>query len=320
MRVGRFFVALALSLVVVGCVRAGQQASAPAVRPVASPATGVLAEAKEFFKHDLASAEDRYRNEYAKPFFFDHGQRTRIGVLLIHGFTASPWEMEDLGRYLYERGHTAYGVRLAGHGTSPVELKNTKWEDWVASTADGLRALRAATDRVYAIGLSTGGLVALNLAADGKVDGVVALAAAVKLSASMSRLAGAAKLFTDYSFRDPPLGREFVPYYYEARPLRGVEQLVRFGDHVFFFDLPRITIPVLIVQSRLDDVVEPVASELIHGGVKSKIKELRWIEKEEKAGHVFTTFEYLNRATVFGWIADFIQRVEQTGDQKGGRP
>lgn len=309
-------VGLLLPLMVLACSPAARPPASPEA-PSSAPSSSSLEKAKEFFKKDLASAEDRYRNEYAKPFFFEHGQRTRVGVLLIHGFTASPWEMEDLGRYLYEQGHTAYGVRLAGHGTSPAELKQMTWQDWARSTEHGLRALRAVTDRVYAIGLSTGGLVALHNAAEGKVDAVVALAAAVKLGSSLARLAGAAKLFTEYSFRDPPLPSEFTPYYYEARPLKGVEELVRFGDRVFFSDLPRITVPILIVQSRADDVVEPVSSELIHGGVKSTMKELRWIEKEEKAGHVFTTFEYPNRRVVFGWIADFIQRVERTTERKG---
>lgn len=297
---------------------AGQHS--PATPQAASPqsvASSPIAPAKEFFIKDLASAEDRYRNEHGKPFFFDHGQRTRVGLLLIHGFTASPWEMEELGRYLYDRGHTVYGVRLAGHGTSPVELKNARWSDWVESSNYGLHALRAAADRVYAIGFSTGGLVALHFAAEGKVDGVVTLAAALKLTAGMARLAGAAKLFKEYSFRDPPLPRELTPYYYEARPLASVEQLVKFGDHVFFFKLSQITIPILIVQSKADDVVEPVSAELIYNSVKSQIKELRWIEKEEKAGHVITTFEYPNRTKVFGWVADFIKGVEDLEARKG---
>ena len=128
--------------------------------------TSPIAGAKEFFIKDLASAEDRYRNEHGKPFFFEHAQRTKVGVLLIHGFTSTPWEMVDIGQYLYRRGHTVYGVRLAGHGTSAAELKNTTWQDWVASAGYGLQSLRAVTDRVYAIGFSTGGLVALHLAAE----------------------------------------------------------------------------------------------------------------------------------------------------------
>ena len=132
----------------------------------------------------------------------------------------------------------------------------------------------------------------------------------------MARLSGAAALFKDYNFRDPPLPRELTPYYYEARPLASIDQLVKFGDHVFFSRLPKITVPILIVQSKADDVVDPLSSQLIHDAVKSQIKELRWIEKEEKAGHIITTFEYPNRTKVFEWVADFIRRLE---DSKGGR-
>ncbi|HAI32163.1 MAG TPA: hypothetical protein DCM48_22015, partial [Thalassospira sp.] len=41
------------------------------------------------------------------------------GVLLVHGFLASPAELRELGEKFAAMGHAVMGVRLAGHGTSP---------------------------------------------------------------------------------------------------------------------------------------------------------------------------------------------------------
>jgi carboxylesterase len=43
--------------------------------------------------------------------------------LLLHGFTANPEEMQFLADDLHRRGHTVLNVRLAGHGTTPRDLR-----------------------------------------------------------------------------------------------------------------------------------------------------------------------------------------------------
>ena len=62
-----------------------------------------------------------------EPFFIkSHGiKEGKKGILLIHGFPASPAEMKPLGESLHDHGHTVYGVRLKGHGTSPYDMEET---------------------------------------------------------------------------------------------------------------------------------------------------------------------------------------------------
>ena len=93
--------------------------------------------------------------------------------MLIHGFTSMPAEMRPLGDDLAAAGHTALGVRLAGHGTHPADLNRTRWQDWVATVADAVALLRP--ERVALIGQSLGGMVALVAASRLPVDGVVTL-------------------------------------------------------------------------------------------------------------------------------------------------
>lgn len=46
-----------------------------------------------------------------------------VGCFLIHGFTATPWEMRFLGERLHSAGRSVRAVQLMGHGTSPEDLE-----------------------------------------------------------------------------------------------------------------------------------------------------------------------------------------------------
>ena len=54
-----------------------------------------------------------------------------VGVLLVHGFTATTAEIQPLAETLYSAGYTVSGPLLPGHGSSPEQLNKTKWQEWV---------------------------------------------------------------------------------------------------------------------------------------------------------------------------------------------
>jgi hypothetical protein len=107
----------------------------------------------------------------------------RPGVLLIHGFTASPAEMRVLGDYLFECGFNCVGLRLQGHGTSPAALKNVKWQEWKKEVELGIYMVSQISSSVFVIGNSMGALLGLIGACDfkNKIAGLVCMAPAFKL-------------------------------------------------------------------------------------------------------------------------------------------
>ena len=52
-------------------------------------------------------------------------------VLLVHGWTSTPYELRRLGKYLNENGYTVYAPQLKGHGTIPKDLEQVRWTDWL---------------------------------------------------------------------------------------------------------------------------------------------------------------------------------------------
>ncbi len=87
-----------------------------------------------------------------------------VGVLLLHGYTGSPWELRPLADHLIERGYSVAMPVLAGHGTAVADLEFTAWNDWLASAGSALTWLQARTQEVHIVGLSMGALLALVLA------------------------------------------------------------------------------------------------------------------------------------------------------------
>ena len=54
-------------------------------------------------------------------------------VLMIHGFTATPAQMRQLGGYLGEQGYTVRGMLLPGHGATVEEMLKSGWQQWLAA-------------------------------------------------------------------------------------------------------------------------------------------------------------------------------------------
>lgn len=112
-----------------------------------------------------------------------------VAVLLLHGFTGSPWEVRPLGDSLAARGVHVHCPRLPGHGTTPEAMLFAGKDEWLAAAEAGLDALRGAKVTLVA-GLSMGALLALVLAArhPARVRGLVLLAPALRLAGRDARL------------------------------------------------------------------------------------------------------------------------------------
>ena len=71
-------------------------------------------------------------NEAAKP-RFHRGKPGGIGVLMIHGLTASPTEVAPLFEYL-ESHHPEWSLSsplLPGHGTTVQDLRRVGCDQWI---------------------------------------------------------------------------------------------------------------------------------------------------------------------------------------------
>ncbi|MBW2992908.1 alpha/beta fold hydrolase [Candidatus Woesearchaeota archaeon] len=256
--------------------------------------------AEQMFNLELERAKAADVRPGNEPFFINKNSNT--SVLLIHGFTASPWELRELGERLAEKGYNVYGTLLAGHGTERSEMRKTTWRDWYENTKNAYEALNYISSKIFVVGISTGGSLGILLADDYKVDGLVCLACPIQIRDENTRLIPLLKYFYWYEKRE--LSEEEKLYYYGYRPLASIEQLTQLIDH-YSVVLGDVNMPVLIVQNRNDPTVDPESAEFIFDKIKSVDKEIVYFDGDY---HVLTKGEF--KEPVFGLIYEFIEERE----------
>ncbi|HEY2409565.1 MAG TPA: alpha/beta fold hydrolase [Polyangiaceae bacterium] len=109
------------------------------------------------------------------------GERARIGILLVHGFTGSPASLRPLAGMLNARGFTIELVRLPGHGTHYRDMMPTRYADWLAEVERKVGELKQRVSKVVLLGLSMGGTLVLDAASSRSdlVAGVTAINAPI---------------------------------------------------------------------------------------------------------------------------------------------
>lgn len=186
------------------------------------------------------------------------------GVLLLHGFTATPECLDSLATVLREKDFLVSAPLLRGHGTTASDLAKTTWKDWYEGVEEEFQTLHNKTGRVSVAGLSLGGLLVLRLALahPNKVDRLALLATPVFLSGLLAKfvlpMIGNTPLQYLYPYQakwagpaiaDPEARANFKSY--TKMPIRGIMEILRLQREVAPL-LPKIKAPTLILHSPHD--------------------------------------------------------------------
>lgn len=244
----------------------------------------------------------------AEPFFINGSKET--ACLLLHGLTASPSEMLPVARLVHEiNGCTISAPLLPGHGSQPAHLNQTGWNDWYAAAEQELNHLLDNYRRVFVAGLSMGALLSLH--------------AASSLPGLKGAIAINAPLFTNRPMlvASAPLMRYIKPYYPKksSKKHRELEEQGRFAYGVIpvkaFMsmsrlsvvvkeELEKITIPLLLFQSCLDESINPKGAAFIKE--KTQGTSLKFIELQN-SDHIATMGKEKN--IIAQEITDFMDNI-----------
>lgn len=91
-------------------------------------------------------------------------QGSRIGVLLIHGLTGTPIEMDSIGLRLNKYGFTVSIPVLEGHCSDFDALIATDRRDWLKGLEQEYEKLAKVTDVIFVAGLSAGASMSMIMA------------------------------------------------------------------------------------------------------------------------------------------------------------
>jgi esterase/lipase/1-acyl-sn-glycerol-3-phosphate acyltransferase len=242
-------------------------------------------------KYDEINREE-VKTASGVPFYFParNSTQARVGVLLIHGFTASPAEMRPLGEFLSENGLDVYGVRLKGHGTSPCDLDSRTSKDWYQAALRGWDALYRTCDDVFVVGFSMGGNLAFMLAEEkgNEVAGLVTISAPLRIHNRNIRFAGlvnqvnrlvAGLPYLDGIKRFKQSNPEHPEINYLNIPISALGEFKKLMEDTEKC-LPEVYAPVLVIQGKEDPTVDPVSAGMILKKLSSPRKKMLMVDAD----------------------------------------
>jgi esterase/lipase len=254
----------------------------------------VSAECKRLMRQESLLFERDYKKHFlpgetkprhiGEPYLLHHAGTNR-GVLLIHGLMAAPEEVREWADFLYSSGYTVYAPRLAGHGTSAVDLAQHSYSDWTDSVNRGHAILKTCCEQIVVAGFSTGAGLALHQA----ITKPEAFAAVISISAplkfksisssfaqhldrwnSFLRTLGIKRLRRDFVANDP----DNPQINYHRCPVRSIVQVKALMKKVYGA-LSTLSIPALIIQANNDPKVAGRSGRRIYDRIVSPDKMYR---------------------------------------------
>lgn len=234
-------------------------------------------------------------------------------TLLIHGFTASPWEMRLFAEHLAERGVASLAVRLPGHGTTPGDLARQRWQEWYDSARAGFEILADEFTSLYIAGMSTGCLLALSIAAQKPVNGLILFSPYLRVLHWLAPYADLIRWIRPYHIE---AGAGENPHYYKRRPVAGVHQINRLVHHVRK-QLPGILCPTLAFNAEGDQTVDIDSGRELFDLLGSSTKHYKRYGPE--VPHILTREENPLREEMFNKASQFILGAENCSEETSVR-
>jgi len=241
------------------------------------------------------------------------GVETRVegandAFLLVHGFCAAPDELETLREFLEHRKIESFSVQVAGHGTTPEDLKHTTWEDWYSSVEEGLNLVKSWHPKhLFVAGISMGGALSTLLTSVHEgIDGLVLIAPALKINGILPKLVPILK----YVMRDREVDVEKVQKQYDVKRTKYAREPVSAYHELFKLQkqarkiMSKITVPTIIIQGTNDKTISPENGQFAFDAISSKDKQLFMIEGGE---HVITC--HFTRKDAYPHIEEFVSRI-----------
>lgn len=196
-------------------------------------------------------------------------------VLLIHGYTGTPHDLNYLGRRLNKAGYSVFIPRLPGHGTNTNDFLNSTWKDWLKTAVESYLNLVNNYNNLYVVGLSMGGVIASLLAANFKIDKLVLAAPALDVINKKMKYTPYIKYFVkslkrekidEYQDKNLQILRDNYWTYDYPPKIADLYKLIKMANK----NLHKINSNTLVILSKMDWAVPISVKEIIENNIPGK--------------------------------------------------
>lgn len=228
----------------------------------------------------------------------------KTGILFIHGFTGTPWVFREIEEKIKPKKFLISAPLLPGHGTQPEDLISVSWKEWVACAKKHFYELAPQCEKVFIVGLSMGGAIALLLGTEVPCHGVISISAPFRFRKPWVLVMPVMRLFVRYWKKSLRSNENHTPEEigYDRYPLSGLRQLLLLLKNLRM-QICKIRVPVLVIHGRRDKKVPVQNAKWIYGAVPGNQKELVILDSNH---HVITKGETAARVTEL--ILNFIEK------------
>jgi len=222
-----------------------------------------------------------FQNEVCQPFFH---RGSTSGVLLIHGFTGCAAHMRKLADELSLRDYTVCTINLPGHASTEAEMAKADWQQWLQAAKQAALEMMNESEFFTVAGLSMGGVLALLVAEQMKVNACVTISAPTAVKNRLLPFAGlCAPLMPRIAWgggdeRHKRLDKTYDFGYPGFPTAKGADlhRLITMARRNLF----NITCPLLCVQSDGDETIWEGSADEILRNIRSEVRQKLWLEGE----------------------------------------
>lgn len=205
-------------------------------------------------------------------------KQKKIAFLLIHGFGGDVWEIMPLADILRDKGFLVSYPTLKGHGGRVKGLRNCTYKDWVESAQLKYTELEKSCDKVYIIGFSMGGLIALQLSLDNEISGIITLNSPIYVWNIKNIVIN---IIDDIKYKRLTNIKGYINSCtkFPINDLINFKLLLKDTKKKLF----QVNTPILIIQSLKDDTVKIKSADYISKNISSLIKDKKYYKS---SGHL----------------------------------
>jgi len=242
-----------------------------------------------------------------KPFYFKGDNKK--AVLLLHGWSTTPYEVRRLGKFLNENGFTVHAPMLSGHGTKPSDLEDIIYQNWLDDAQKALDNLKMNHDQVFVGGTSMGATLTMQLAKENKdIAGIILMATPYRLKFEKMM-----EIFVKFISKFKKYHKKFYPptfgafttitrlISYQQYPFKNVLELAKLVK-MSRKNLDKILQPCFIIQSSSDHIINKNSLMKIYDQIGSERKKKKYIKR---AYHTFISD--IKNEHVFEDILNFLE-------------
>lgn len=246
----------------------------------------------------------------ARPFSIKNNND--VLVILVHGFTGTPYDLWVLSDFLAENNLDVEVPLLTGHGGSTAMLAASNEEQWLNTVENCLKNNLNSYQKIFFVGYSFGANLSLHVSLkyQDQVTGIISLGLPIFMNHErrIRLLLPLAKIFKktykkywlseeeEYNSKDE--GR------HNNIPISSLLHFYNFIDQYTKKELEQIEIPVLVIHSRDDLVSDPYSSEFLFKNLtKVKDKHLFILNQDEH-----NVIDNTRRDFIFSKTLEFIRK------------